>query len=128
MGIGYRKVPANTPRNYTILGFSGKDDGSVEILDLETCVWLVHPSCHGLSIGGNMYWLTSSNTIQLFSFTTEEFKKLGELVFVHDEKTQAMSLSSHQGNRLSLLLQGLTGDIAFWVSSPLDRDVNMGST
>ncbi|CAF1945520.1 unnamed protein product, partial [Brassica napus] len=65
LGIGYRKVPANTPRNYTILGFSGKDEGSVEILDLETCVWkklqakldwLVHPSCHGLSIGGNMYW------------------------------------------------------------------------
>lgn len=131
-GIGYRKVPANTPRNYTILGFSGKDEGSVEILDLETCVWkklqakldwLVHPSCHGLSIGGNMYWLTSSNTIQLFSFTTEEFKKLGELVFVHDGKTQAMSLSSHKGNRLSLLLQGLTGDIAFWVSSPLDDEI-----
>lgn len=132
LGIGYRKVPANTPRNYTILGFSGKDEGSVEILDLETCVWkklqakldwLVHPSCHGLSIGGNMYWLTSSNTIQLFSFTTEEFQKLGELVFVHDEKTQAMSLSSHKGNRLSLLLQGLTGDIAFWVSSPLDDEI-----
>lgn len=70
-----------------------------------------------------MYWLTSSNTIQLFSFTTEEFQKLGELVFVHDEKTQAMSLSSHKGNRLSLLLQGLTGDIAFWVSSPLDDEI-----
>ncbi|CAN6983444.1 unnamed protein product [Brassica oleracea var. botrytis] len=34
-----------------------------------------------------------------------------------------MSLSSHKGNRLSLLLQGLTGDIAFWVSSPLDDEI-----
>ncbi|KAG2293379.1 hypothetical protein Bca52824_040048 [Brassica carinata] len=111
---GYRKVPANTPRNYTIFGFSGKDEGSVEILDLETCVYGRN---FKRSLTPFLSWIINR------CFTTEEFQKLGELVFVHDEKTQAMSLSSHKGNRLSLLLQGLTGDIAFWVSSPLDDEI-----
>ncbi|XP_010432488.1 PREDICTED: putative F-box only protein 15 [Camelina sativa] len=143
-GIGYD----NTCRhNYKILRFSGPltfdDPEQCEIYEFKSDSWRtvdakfdwdVDPQCKGVSVNGNMYWVTDAapvyNQMQgfilSFDFTMETFKNLCVCPPFHETR----QLACFSGDRLSLLLQDIqhgiedvSTEIEVWVTNKLTDGV-----
>ncbi|XP_010430568.1 PREDICTED: putative F-box only protein 15 [Camelina sativa] len=141
-GIGYD----NTCRhNYKILRFSGPvsfdDPEECEIYEFKSDSWrtldakfdwCVDPTCKGVPVKGNMYWVTDpaynqkQEFILSFDFTMETFKN----VCVCPRTRETKRLGCFSGDRLSLFLQDVqhgdeevSTEIEVWVTNKLSDGV-----